>query len=96
MDLVEGATISKVVTHGRMMNEDHSFIYIPEELYKRATRPFSLAVETAKNLFSLQNLDGVIFGNNIRRFPEIKYCHFGVLLIWPISDRKKYLTFEEF
>ena len=39
MDLVEGATLSKTVTHGRMMNEDRSFIYVPEEVVQARYAP---------------------------------------------------------
>ena len=66
-------------------------MYALEELYKRATRTFALAVETARTFFGRHNVDGVTCdGNKIGRFRQLRFCDFGILLLW--KNRTERLT----
>eukprot|EP00974_Lingulodinium_polyedra_P037111 3560449-Lingulodinium_polyedra.AAC.1 len=75
------------------MLQDGQLLLVPPDLHLTEYPAWHLASSAAHQLFGF-SIDGVLYGHSIKNFPCVVRSMYGILLVWSLSDRNKYVSME--
>ena len=81
MDIIDGTTYGQLNRLGKKVSTDGTVSRSPDLKRLVHIQQWKLCIKTHQKLFQLRSLDGVVYGNSLRRIPAFHGARHGLAVI---------------